>query len=823
MAWGGKREGAGRKPASTTGKKPNPRKERAPAVPKLNSRATAAPPETIPAEPARPFDARALAMMLPEIQAISEKYARNKKARNPDQNPFRLPKFPKSAIPPGGGMAMDNALVSNTNFAGDQWLNGGDGFAEEGLVFLGYPYLSQLAERTEYRNASETIADDATRKWIDFDVTGDETEQQRQRAKDPTGFDERMADPDQRKKRITDAGKLDKIKALKDDQERLEVQARFYDMSRGDGFFGRMHLYCGIGEGVWDNPAELASSLGNSRDAMSKGKVAIGSFKELKAIEPVWTYPQMYNSNNPLAPDFYNPQRWYVLGREIDASRMMTFIGHPVPDLLKPAYAFGGLSLSQMLKPYVDIWLTTRQSVADLIHSFSVMVLMTDLSTILQPGNAGALMARIALFNMLRDNQGAFVINKATEDFKNVSASLGGLHELQAQAQEHLCSATRIPLVKYTGISPSGLNASSEGEIAVYDDTISAYQNRFMRPNLVKVVNFQQLSLWGEIDPEITITFNPLRALTLAEKGQKQKDDADRDIKYIDAGVLAPEEVRRIIIDDPDLPYAGLDPDDVPEPPAEEGLLGAGAGGAATEFEKNADGDSDQGGGATDAGLPFGSDAAFNESDHPRAANGEFGSGGSAAQSSELHEASPTEKKAARASRLLERLGVGAETDGAATALTSSVDDLESHAEILSSDDDDEDLSAERRDAAAAIGKAEADLVSYTRRLAAGIAQIAGLGKVRLPDVPLGSVPDDLNGADLAALHKAASGIDAAAIDDDIRDARTSLQDAVETGDEDEVSEALDGLASVLQTGMLKSFGALKAMAEIMEKARQRQ
>jgi hypothetical protein len=40
-----------------------------------------------------------------------------------------------------------------------------------------------------------------------------------------------------------------------------------------------------------------------------------------------------------------------------------------------------------MAKPYVDIWLTTRQSVADLIHSFSVMVLMTDLSTLMQPGN----------------------------------------------------------------------------------------------------------------------------------------------------------------------------------------------------------------------------------------------------------------------------------------------------------------------------------------------------------------------------------------------------------------------------------------------------
>jgi hypothetical protein len=47
----------------------------------------------------------------------------------------------------------------------------------EGLLFLGYPYLSELAQRPEYRVISETIADDATRKWIDFEVTGAENEE----------------------------------------------------------------------------------------------------------------------------------------------------------------------------------------------------------------------------------------------------------------------------------------------------------------------------------------------------------------------------------------------------------------------------------------------------------------------------------------------------------------------------------------------------------------------------------------------------------------------------------------------------------------------
>ena len=134
----------------------------------------------------------------------------------------------------------------------------------------------------------------------------------------------------------------------------------------------------------------------------------------------------------------------------------------------------------------------------------------------------------------------------------NVSASLGGLHELQAQAQEHMASVARIPLVKFTGISPTGLNASSEGEMRAYYDTIHAHQENFFRPNLTKVLNFVQLSLFGEIDDEITFDFEPLHELTEKEEGEVFKQKADSFQVFIDTGVISPEEARQVYADDPD-------------------------------------------------------------------------------------------------------------------------------------------------------------------------------------------------------------------------------------------------------------------------------
>ena len=560
-------------------------------------------PEKVAAEPKKKREGLS-EMMLERIVRASAEMKRKQRFR-PEFNPFKPAEHPPVATPPKKfQMAMDQFGGSGgLGWASNNWGNGVGAFLgameSEALFFLGYPFLSELAQRSEYRVISETIADDATRKWIDFEVTGEEEEKEpstddpaemREAGGEPGGLagdkspeavaaEEKLdgqargfkdEDPDERKKKIESAGKMDKVKALKDEMARLELRDKFYGVARDDGFFGRSHLFMDFGVDLDDMRGELGTDIGDSRDPTSQKKIEKGSLKRLKVIEPVWIYPTTYNAQNPLAEDWYNPQVWYVMGKNVHVSRMPVFIGHPVPDMLKPAYSFGGLSLSQLAKPYVDIWLKTRESIGELIHAFSVMVLMTDMQTVLQGGSIDTLMTRVAAFNAFRDNQGTFVLNKATEEFKNVSASLSGLHELQAQAQEHMASVSRIPLVKLTGISPSGLNASSEGEIRAYYDTISAYQNRFFRPNLTKVINFIQLSLWGEIDPEITFEFEPLWELSNKEKSEKEKDDAERDQKYVDMGAFSPGEIRKIKIDDPTLPYTDMDPEEVPDLRAEE-------------------------------------------------------------------------------------------------------------------------------------------------------------------------------------------------------------------------------------------------------------
>lgn len=458
------------------------------------------------------------------------------------ENPFE----PYKPFRGGGGppMAMDDS--SSLDWAFESRTGSLNSVYQEGQTFLGFPELSLMAQRPEYRVISETIATEMTRKWIEFTTSGDDD-------------------------------KTEKIQQIEAEFIRLNVRHNFRKGAEHDGFFGRGHLYLDTGD--TEVPEELITDLGNGKSVVSQFKISPAHpLKKLKIIEPVWTYPQNYNSWNPLRDDWYKPTMWNTMGIGIHTSRLLTFIGREVPDLLKPAYAFGGLSMSQMAKPYVDNWLRTRQSVSDIVKSFSVFVLKTSMSGVLSGVGADDFFRRLQIFTGHRDNHGVMAIDKDTEDFANVSAPIGGLDKLQAQSQEQMASVSRIPLVKLTGISPSGLNASSEGELRCFEDTIHAYQESLFRSPLTKVLHFVQLSLFGEVDPEIDFEFLSITEMTDKEKADLRQIEAMTGQVLIEDGAISQLEERQRIADDPNTPYDGLEVDVMPNIVDEETALTTGAG-----------------------------------------------------------------------------------------------------------------------------------------------------------------------------------------------------------------------------------------------------
>jgi phage-related protein (TIGR01555 family) len=425
--------------------------------------------------------------------------------------------------PPAGVVPNDAALaMDSSNDYVNQYANN---FTYGNHYFIGYPTLSAFAQSPEYRKISETIAEEMTRKWIKITSKGDED-------------------------------KTEVIAKINEAIERYKLQAKFQRVAELDGFFGRGQLFIDLGS---DRDDEVATPL-----TLSPTKIKKGSLKGFNLVEPVWTYPADYNSTNPLRDDFYKPKKWYVMGKTVDGSRMLTFISREVPDLFKPAYNFSGISLSQLAKSYVDNFIRTRDSVSDMVHSFSINGVKTDMASVLVGKDSQSFFDRVDLFNSMRDNFNTMLLDKDSEEFFQFNIPLNGLDSLQAQSQEQLASVSSIPLVKLLGITPSGLNASSEGEIKVFYDHIHAMQEKIFLDNLRKALDVIMLSELGEIDKDITFRFESLHALSEVEQAQVRKTNADTDAVYVGMGSLAREEVRQKLASDENSGYDNLT-DDLPE------------------------------------------------------------------------------------------------------------------------------------------------------------------------------------------------------------------------------------------------------------------
>lgn len=420
-------------------------------------------------------------------------------------------------------MAMDD--VGGANFG---FLNTSPFFGEVSLTFPGFAFLAQLQQISEYRAPCEVTSTEMTREWI---------------------------------KVVSKSGNAeaaDKIKQIVERMEELKLQERFQTVSLYDGQFGGGFLY-------W----QFKGDESDERRQLPKltSQIKQGSLVAVTAIEPYWCTPFSYNADRPERDDFYIPQSWYIMGRKTHLSRLMVITMRPVPDLLKPSYNFVGISLAQLMLPYIQRWLRTAKSVNDLINIFSIVNLKTNMqSTLEDAGDNGlTLIQRLKLFTATRDNRGVMATDKDAEELEILNVSLAGLDALQAQAQEHMAAPAHIPLIKLFGITPTGLGATGEGEIQVWYDWVHAQQNHGLGDHMNRALEIVQMDLFGTVDDDISYEWETLFQPTPKEQSELDKGDAERDAAYITNGVVSPDEVRQKLIDNPKSGYNSLT-GEAPEP-----------------------------------------------------------------------------------------------------------------------------------------------------------------------------------------------------------------------------------------------------------------
>ncbi|MFW5410776.1 anti-CBASS protein Acb1 family protein [Pectobacterium brasiliense] len=381
-----------------------------------------------------------------------------------------------------------NAMYAGTEYSG----------------FRGYPALAAMSQQVEYSNMHNVFADEMTRNWI-------EVKSRKEGDHDPA------------------------IDEMERALERYDIKRLMHEAVRQDSMFGVTHIFIDTGA----TGEELSKPL-----FLDPRKITKGSLKGIRTVDPTWVYPALYNTRCPLQEGFYKPQAWFVMGDTVHESRFMDIVSRPVPDILKPSYNFGGLSLTQLMEDYVTDWRDAKKNVIKIIRTLRMRALKTDMEARLQ--EPSQFNNRIKLFVQNQDNFGLWV-HDVDEEITHQQTSLSDLSNLLSNYQDQLCMPARITNLKLLGNAPAGLNASGDSELATWHETVSGYQDGEMRRPLENIFKLIQLSEFGEINDDIYFEFRPLDEISEKERAEIAKIRVETVAIAADSQLVSSEESREAL------------------------------------------------------------------------------------------------------------------------------------------------------------------------------------------------------------------------------------------------------------------------------------
>lgn len=394
--------------------------------------------------------------------------------------------------------------------------------------FMGYGVLQDIAQNGMIRACIQTVADDCTRTFGSVSIKNDELK------------------------------KAEKINAA---IERFGIKDLLHDVAETVGYFGGCLVY--IDTDAEEHQRQLPLAIDDK-------SAELRNLKRFTVIDPINVYPGAYNSTDPLAPDFYKPEFWYVMSKKVHKSRLLRFVSNEVPILFKPAYNFFGIPQAQILWDYVAHFNNTRATIQELLNKYTMLVLKTGMQDALfGAGGLDNIEKRISLLSKYRNNNSVYAVDN-TEELINIHTPIMGMTDILKQQLELIASINRTPAVKLLGISPAGFNATGQSDIRNYYDYIQSQRESLFNKGLAAIIDCIQAYLYGYIDKNARFEWDDLGVDDETQRTQLQGMNAQMLATLANANIINTEEAREFIVkQESDLSF--IEPENAPQQPDADG------------------------------------------------------------------------------------------------------------------------------------------------------------------------------------------------------------------------------------------------------------
>lgn len=291
--------------------------------------------------------------------------------------------------------------------------------------------------------------------------------------------------------------------------------------------------------------------------------VTPGSYKGITQIDPYWITPQLDDeaAGDPASINFYEPTWWRITGKLVHRTHLIVYRTEEVPDILKPAYIYGGIPIPQKIYERVYAAERTANEAPMLALTKRTKILRTDMTMAI--GQQGTFEQRLTQTARDQNNYGVWAVDGGmNEEVQQFDTSLSDLDAVIMTQYQIVAAAANVPAVKLLGTSPKGFNTTGEYEEASYHEMLESLQEKDLTPLVQRhheiVIRSEICPMFGMEPFDICVQWNKLDAMTEEELAVLNKTKAETGSILIMDGAIDGEDERNRVINDTQSGYNGM-------------------------------------------------------------------------------------------------------------------------------------------------------------------------------------------------------------------------------------------------------------------------
>lgn len=279
-------------------------------------------------------------------------------------------------------------------------------------------------------------------------------------------------------------------------------------------------------------------------------EVLPGTYKGLLAFDR-WsgiTPSNKLNSdfNNPI--DYGLPESYRVTTEtgeafDVHCSRVLRFIGRDVPNWEKQAETYWGISEVEVFFDELKKRDNTSWNIASLVFRSNIFALkQKDLSQMLSgvgasPAAQQRFYASLQAMTALMSNQGLIILPE-DGDLSTHQYGFAGISDVYTNIKEDICGATEYPYSRLFGKPSGGMGTTNEGDEHSYYDLVGQKQKRELDPQLKKLLPVVAMSTWGEVPPDFSWIYLPVRSMSNEEQAELGSKRTTAVVEVFNAGII---------------------------------------------------------------------------------------------------------------------------------------------------------------------------------------------------------------------------------------------------------------------------------------------